>query len=359
MTGPAILPLISADTHVNEPHDLWYERLPESMRDLAPRQIQASGDGGWDLMVNGEQRGWGVNEDARIAALAPEARFEVMREDGIAGECIFPTIGLYVWSLTDAEVGRASCELYNDWIFETLESKSARFRCAGVLPTWDVSEAVAEAERIADMGLAAAMLPLVGTPEYNDKSWEPVWEVLEDRGLPAVMHQGTGHNMVFYRGAGSAVSNLMATQSMAPRTAALLATSGVLDRHPELHFVLVEVNAGWLAWAMQTLDSYTDGFREYGWIKPELPEKPSFYLARQLHATFQYDPVAIAARQFTGVSPLLWGSDYPHDEGTYPHSRRIVEELCEGLDGDDAAQVFGQTAARLFGFDPDVLTTPV
>ena len=74
--------------------------------------------------------------------------------------------------------------------------------------------------------------------------------------MPVVMHQGTGHDMIFYRGWGSPTANLLTTQSMAPRAAALLSCSGVLERHPDLHVVMVEVNAGWMAWTMSTLDEY-------------------------------------------------------------------------------------------------------
>jgi predicted TIM-barrel fold metal-dependent hydrolase len=172
--------------------------------------------------------------------------------------------------------------------------------------------------------------------------------------------------MYFYRGLGAGVSNLLATQSMGPRAAALLATSGVLANHPNLHFVFVEFNVGWLAWTMQTLDFYTESFAKYGlapsgkkWINPELPELPSFYLRRQVHATFQDDPVAIHNVAFTGAASLIWGSDYPHMEGTYPHSRGIVNRLAAGLGSDDAAQIFRTNAAQLFKFSDHVLSTPV
>ena len=90
---------------------------------------------------------------------------------------------------------------------------------------------------------------------------------------------------------------------MAPRAASLLATSGVLAAHPDLHFVFVETNAGWLSWAMSTVDYYYRYFQQYdGWVKPILAEQPSHYMARQIHGTFQYDPVAIGARDFTGVT---------------------------------------------------------
>jgi len=288
-----------------------------------------------------------------------------MREEGIVGECIFPTIGLYVWMLTDPDVGAASCRVYNEWISDAMGG-SPRFKCAGLVPTWRVEDAVAEVGRIADANLGSIMLPAVVNPEWNHRQWEPLWSAIEETGLPVVIHQGTGHSMYFYRGPGAGVSNLLATQSMAPRATALFATSGVLAFHPGLHIVFVEFNTGWIGWTMQTLDFYTDAFGKYGttqggkkWINPELPEPPSFYVRRQIHATFQDDPIGINNLPYTGSDVLIWGSDYPHGEGTYPHSRETVTRLAKGLDDDNTARVFRDNAVRVFGFGDDVLNTPV
>ena len=103
-----------------------------------------------------------------------------MRRDGISGECIYPSAGLYAWNIEDAPTGEACCRIYNDWIADRLASRSPRFRCAGMVPTWSADAAVAEVARIADLGLAAAMLPLVGKPEYNDRRWHA--PLARDRG---------------------------------------------------------------------------------------------------------------------------------------------------------------------------------
>jgi predicted TIM-barrel fold metal-dependent hydrolase len=369
--------LISADSHVNEPRDLWSANLPASMRETAMRGIQSTEDGGWSLIMDGRHVGKaGSSEDDRLRVIRPEHRFEVMREEGILGEAIFPTIGLYVWMLQDPEGGKASCRVYNEWIHDQLQSQSPRFRCAGLVPTWRVEDAVEEARFIADMGLSAVMLPVVGPTSYNRREWEPLWTAIAETGLPVVMHQGTGHDMIWYRGPGATVANLLATQSMAPRMAAMLATSGVLERHPNLHVIFVEFNAGWLAWTMETIDFYTEHFSRYGTtdkmgsaalvkstgkpvIYPELAERPSFYIRRQVHATFQEDMVGLHNVDLTGPDCLLWGSDYPHEEGTYPDSREAVERMVKDLDEDVAFKVFRDNGAALFGFDPEVLTTPV
>jgi len=370
----ASLPLISADSHVEEPSYLWARNLPKSMVEELPLALQPGADAASTFAkrigVENTAEVKGLTDAARLAGADdleaiceltadPDRRFAVMRQDDIAGECIYPTSGLFVWGMDNRRVGEACCRLYNEWIFDRLESRSSRFRCAGMIPTWDVASAISEVEHVADMGLAAALLPLVGTPEYNHRDWQPLWSAIEETGMPVVMHQGTGHDMLFYRGPGAAVSNLVATQSMAPRTAVLLSTSGVLAAHPGLHFIFAETNASWLPWAMSTADFYHESFQEYdGWVWPDLPEKASFYMTRQIHGTFQYDPFLVDSLARTGTAPPMWASDFPHAEGTFPNSRKSVEEQLAGLAPETAAEIVGGTAARLFRFDPEVLKTP-
>src|SRR4051794_34529106 len=355
---------ISADAHVDEPHDLWYERLPDAFRDRAPRRIQADDDGGWQLVVDDTPYGWvdvtpdeaTRKESEREAAASIDVRYEMMRVDGINGEVIYPTIGLYAWNITDPAVGRACCEVYNDWILERLGG-DPRIKLAIMLPTWDVDMAIGEIARLADHeSVAGLLLPLVGNPEWNLPVWTPLWHAIEETGKPVVMHQGTGHDMIFYRGWGSATTNLLTTQSMAPRAAGLLSCGGVLARHPDLHVVMVEVNAGWMAWTMSTLDEYYLAHRDIGWTKPILPELPSHYLRRQVHATFQDDPVAIHNIPLTGTDCLLWGNDFPHPESTYPNSNAVLDALLQHVSDDDADAVVFDNARRLFGFSEAVRT---
>jgi predicted TIM-barrel fold metal-dependent hydrolase len=362
----AIGGLVSGDSHVNEPRDLWRDNLPARFRDQAMRGLEAGDDGNWQVVLEGHHIDrTGAEEAERMLAADPGHRYRVMEEEGIAGECIFPTIGLYVWMLTDPDGGAASCRVYNDWIADSL-GRSPRFRCAGLVPSWRPEDAVAEVERIAESGLGAVMVPAVATPDWNHRTWSPLWSAIAASGLPAVVHQGTGHSMYFYRGPGAGVANLLATQSMAPRMAGLLATSGVLEANPDLHVVFVEYNVGWLAWAMQTLDYYQRAFSEAGytpegkkWVNVELAEPPSFYMRRQVHSTFQDDPIGLNNIEYTGAEALIWGSDYPHHEGTYPHSQETVARLADGVKDADAVKVFRDNAASLFHFDRAVLDEPL
>lgn len=363
-------PLISADSHVEEPPGLWFDEIPEKLRgDLPPEMRPTDSETQYALAVGAKKEGdltaaelEGERHRQEVASLGTtsvEARLKIMREENVVGECIYPTKGLYLWRIENPETETLCARLYNDWMYDLLESRSERFRCAAMIPTRRLEDSLAEVERCAAMGMGALMLPIVGTPELNHKQWDPLWAAINETGLPVVMHQGSGHDMLFYRGRGATVSNLLATQSMAPRTAGLLAMSGVLENHPDLHFVFVETNAAWISWAMTTLDHYDRSFRHYiGWVRPELKEPPSFYLKRQVHGTFQIDEVAVRMVPFTGPSVALWGSDYPHAEGTYPHSQDIVAGFAKDLSEEDASAITFGTAADLFRFDREKLLEP-
>lgn len=357
------MPLISADSHVEEPPGLWFDELPEAQRAALPPEMkptesatqfaQRIGASAQRELTAEEVEGERHRQEVASRGVNNiDSRFQVMREEGVVAECIYPTKGLYLWNMTDPEAGNLCARIYNDWIYDLLEKRSERFKCAALIPTWDVDAAIAEVRRAALMGLGAIMLPIVGTPPFNHRQWEPLWCAIEETGLPIVLHQGSGHDMLFYRGRGAAVANLLATQSMAPRTAALLATSGVLADHPDLHFIFVETNAAWVSWVMTCLDHYDKAFRQQvGWVRPLLEEPPGFYLKRQIHGTFQKDDVAVAMLPYTGPDVALWGTDYPHTEGTYPHSREVVTGFASGMPPEHAeALVFGN-AARLFRFD--------
>jgi predicted TIM-barrel fold metal-dependent hydrolase len=362
---------ISADSHVNEPRDLWSANLPASMRDQAMRGLASSGDGGWSLIMDGQhafQKDMQAEED-RLAVLKPEKRLEVMRTDGVAGECIFPTIALQVWMLESPEGGRASCRIYNDYIYDQLHRHSPRFCCAGIVPTWTPEMAVAEVEHIAEIGLGAVMLPAIANPMWNHRQWSPMWDAIERTGLPVAMHQGTGHPMRAFRGPGATVANNLYIQSMAPQVATLLATSGVLADHPGIHVVLVEFNIGWMAWTNETMDNSDIAFRRYDEfvsyggkkgqpsVYPDLEHPPSYYAKRQIHSTFAKDTVGIGNIALTGPSMLMFGNDYPHEEGTYPHSRDVVAEQARLIpDPAIARKVFRDNALEVFNFDPNEVT---
>ena len=127
-----------------------------------------------------------------------------------------------------------------------------------------------------------------------------------------------------------------------------LVASGTLQRHPGLKFVLAECGIGWLAWALQTLDQMQD--KRHMWINTPLELRASDYFRRQGGATFADDPAGLNNLEITGADCLLWGNDYPHDEGTFPHSREAIERTFGGIGKDDKRKMLFENAARIYGF---------
>ena len=128
-----------------------------------------------------------------------------------------------------------------------------------------------------------------------------------------------------------------------------ICSSGVLMSHPDAKVVTVESGIGWMAWLMIAMD---EGYEKHHmYARPKLDMKPSEYFRRQGYATFGEDDVGLANIAFTGSKCLLWGNDYPHHEGTWPHSREAIERQFKGVSGEDKQKIVSTNAAELYGFD--------
>ena len=151
---------------------------------------------------------------------------------------------------------------------------------------------------------------------------------------------------------------------------------GVPERYPDLHFALIEFNAHWLASLVGSMDKcWVTGIGQDAdwWLgnwddtRPDddqpgmaqlfrlndkwpYPLKPSEYVRRQFHVSFQDDPVAVACRHVTGLSTIVWGNDYPHAEGTFRGSRELIAKQLGDLPADERAALVGGTLGGLLGF---------
>jgi len=364
--------LISADNHVFEPVTLWQERLPARFRDRGPRLVV---EGEWYVMavegmpnrklsrVNGGSEGSAAAATAekyaevgRHGGTDPNARLADMAADGVVAEVIYPTFGLFVDMIPDPDLQMACAQVYNDWLAEAFLSRPDVFIPAAVVPVRDVASAVAELARVAGLGYRAAMIP-TSPPEgtrYNQPGFDPLWQVAVDAALPLSLHTGTGALPSHEKGPGGAVINYAKVGLLSAETLCYFAASGVLERFPDLHLVFVETGAGWLAYCCERMD---EAFEEHEqWVNPKLAEPPSEYVRRQCHVTLGADRAPVLTREITGVEPLLWASDYPHPEGTFPESQRVVEEIFAGVPEGDRHAIVCANAARLYGVD---LAAPV
>src|SRR5262249_21651029 len=195
------------------------------------------------------------------------------------------------------------------------------------------------------------MIPTSPPPEtkYNHPSFDELWRVAVDAGMPLSLHTGTGALPQQERGPGGAVINYAKVGLLSAETLCYFAASGVLERFPDLRVVCVEPGAGWLASCCERRD---EAFEEHAqWVNPRLGEPPSAYVRRQCHVTLGADRAPLLTREITGIEPLLWASDYPHPEGTFPKSQEVVARIFDGLSDAEMEAVVCTNAAKLYRID--------
>ncbi len=251
------------------------------------------------------------------------------------------------------------CRVYNDWAWETFGDYNDRLSPMACLAPADLPGAVAEVERSAGRGFRGLSLPckpVWGAPDhtalnYNLPEFDPLWTAIQDADLPITFHVSTGRDPRTSRGNGGAVINY-AVHSLAPtmEPIANLCASGVLERFPGLRFGSVEAGIGWVAWALTAMDEAHR--KHHMFTRPKLERLPSEYFREHGFATFQEDkPGLDLAREHDLVDNFLWANDYPHHEGTWPHSAAAIERTMGNLDDAERAKILGLNAARIFGFE--------
>jgi predicted TIM-barrel fold metal-dependent hydrolase len=381
--------LITTDCHVAAPYEVLDE-LPAQYRDWFERVVHRDvgdyvegppsggmtgaghsetqigpGAPGGPLRSSLVNHAVGASAEARPSFEPAEVLADLARENVLGAVLITPQLDFNPDRPLDADV--AYCRLTNDWNAEQWAPYLDRVAPGIVLPARDVAATVKELERAAAKGLRPALMPdaLSDVPYYSSE-WEPFWEAANALQIPITMHIGSGQVSSSSGSAGmtaAALDNLKGAALVGwyqqclvmGGTLGWLTFSGVFERHPDLHVIMTEGYAGWLAFAMQFWDHHFDSrFMEQHPLntmfaeQPPLEMLPSYYLKRQAHATFMWDPVAVSLREFTGTDCLLWGNDYPHPEGSFPWSQEWIDKQFAGVSDEDVEAMTRGNAARLF-----------
>ncbi|MFQ5934469.1 MAG: amidohydrolase family protein [Dehalococcoidia bacterium] len=369
----------SADSHAEEPQSL-YDRLPAEYRHRTPHvevinggnylivegQRPISVDPPNPLMEEDQRKDVGmrmkvaddkVEVTDRDLGIDIEARLSDIAEDGVSAEVIYPNGIFFPASSPDPEFQMILGSLYNDFFAEVFGDKPETFVVSAVIPVADIAAAVDEVKRVAGMGYRSLSVPTsVAKLPYNLPDYNPLWAAVEETGIALSFHVFTPTGPKDEAERNTAKVNLQGedlfgmvlgmAEAMSPLS--MLTAAGVLERHPDLKIVLVECGTGWLAWLLYAMDDVVK--RRHMWQQPRLSMLPSEYFKRQGYITFSDDPVGLMTRSLTGVDGLMWGSDYPHEEGTFPHSREVIEEIFRDMPEDEKRKIVGENAARLYGF---------
>ena len=370
------LKLISADSHVNEPGDLWVERIDKDFRDRAPRVVDnpPGQRPGSYLILEGippihMAQGIGAGKkpeelpqffrestykDIRPGGWDPAERIKDMDLDGVEAEVIYTTLGFRQFWLKDAAFQRACFRAYNDWLAEYCSYAPKRLAGLALISLYDIDEAIKELQRCAKQGLKGVMI-WCSPPEerpYSSPLYDPFWAEAQGLNMPLSLHSITGMGMESRLIIKDPIDRYIRSTVLChevQRTLTVLIFAGVLERFPRLKFVSAENEVGWLPFFLQKLDQAQD---EYRYLYPSsLKMRPSDYFHRQIFATFIDDPVGVATRESIGVENILWSSDYPHTVSTWPHSREVVERDFKGVAADEKRKIVRDNAIGLYGLD--------
>jgi predicted TIM-barrel fold metal-dependent hydrolase len=232
----------------------------------------------------------------------------------------------------------------------------------------DIDDAIADARWIKEHGLRGGVLISALPPDVDyikplyDPIYDRLWAELQDLELPVNAHGGTGSpNYGKYPAAALLFITEVSFYSQRPFVQFLL--SGVFERFPQLKFVMTEQGCAWIPPMLRRLDATLAQIRKTGRTgemryseEHILPKSATEYFMQNCYVgVSQPGPDDAAARHAIGLERFMWGSDYPHDEGTFPYTREHLRQLFHDVAPDDLQQMLAGTAARLYGFDLDVL----
>jgi predicted TIM-barrel fold metal-dependent hydrolase len=353
--------VMSADCHMDLvylPADTFVSRMPAKWGDRRPHVVERDGKKVWvsgaDTLDRHGVYGPGVTGGKRGRILVqegfasgqtrpsdPTARCADQERDGVAAEVIYGIIGITrdippYKGIKDPELLTAVYHAYNQYIAEFNRSMPGRFFGLGCLPNHDASVAAEEIRHCATLGLKGVLFVPWGsaTPVWHEM-WEPMWKAAEEAELVFSFHvfEGgattVGWEVNGIRNAAAAGAYVTVAPAQMDEVLCSVILSGICERHPRLRFVLGESGIGWLPYMLERLD---DTYEERLADDLKLPLPPSAYFKRQMAATFQKDFHGV--RAFAELAPdnVMWGSDYPHRDATWPFSPKVIEEQFRGID---------------------------
>jgi len=361
--------IISADGHVCEPANCYVDYIDPKYRDSAPYIVKQD-DGTDAFVVPGMKRpvalgfidgaGFGPRErlaraktltfpDVREGAYRGKERLPYMDQDGLAAELIYASVGMGICMHRDAQYKDACMWAYNRWLAEMCGEASERIFGLAQTAVLSVDEAIADFQRAKDMGFVGMMMP--GDPiheDYDHPDYDALWECATNLQLPICFHILTSRaGSMHAETRGNPLNNFLGIIRAVQDVVGLMVLGGVFERHPDLKLVVAESDAGWMPHYMYRMDHAARMNAEDGILKG-LSKLPSEYIRGNVYATFQDDLTAYHTLDLFPYDHLLWASDFPHTDSTWPKSRQLIAEQASHLTEEQHQAIFRDNTARLF-----------
>jgi predicted TIM-barrel fold metal-dependent hydrolase len=363
---------VSADSHITEPPDCYAKFIDPKFRDRAPYIVSdevrgdtfiipgmenrpvpmglvaAAGKDPRELRVSGTRF-----EELHRSGWDPSARLADQDRDGVAAEIIFATVGMLICNHEDLDYRQACMEAYNRWLQEYCAFDPQRLIGMGQAAVKNPAAGIRELQAIKDMGFKGVMMSgQPGELDFDHPDYDPFWRAAVEMDLPLCFHILTNQadSVASSRTRGPRINTLMQIIRGCQDIMGMLVFSGVFERHPDLKVVCVECDAGWVPHYTYRMDHIYERHRHWNKAQ-ELSRLPSEYFFENIYLTFQDDWTAFKVADQLNVDRLMWASDFPHSDSTWPWSQELLEKHTTGLTPHQARRILRDNCVELFGLD--------
>jgi predicted TIM-barrel fold metal-dependent hydrolase len=377
---PVKYTVISVDDHLVEPPDMFEGRLPSGLQDRAPKIVET--DRGHEVWEFEGERHFQVGQNA-VAGRRPETvkiepfRFDQMRRgcwdidarirdmdiNGIWASLNFPSMitgfcGRVYAQAKDAELGLAVTRAWNDWMYEEWwQPYPERIIPMGITWLADPEIGAEEIRRNAERGFTSVTLPerphRIGFPSIFDEYWEPIIAACAETETVISLHVGSSGMVEFPKGAPAIQLGATLFGQLSLTACAEWVWSGWAVKYPALKVAMAEGGIGWVAMLMDRLENIVDrsgyGLDGFGGKRPADVLREHFWFC-----TID-DPSTIVTRHTIGVDHIMFETDYPHGDGTWPDTQPLIERVWGDLPTDELRKMLHENAAKLYRHPlPDV-----
>jgi predicted TIM-barrel fold metal-dependent hydrolase len=371
--------VVDADVHVTPPPGMWREYLAPEFRDLAP---VVESDGEFDYIVfEGNRRkvhlmqsqagrsfkdyrNAGRLSDMRLGGWMAPKRLEDMDRDGMDVAVVFGGGPLQTGNLP---LYVDSFAAYNRWAADFCSEDPKRLKYAAFLPVMDVDQTIAMMHDAKKRGAVAVNIPAFpqsasaltkaasqyqalsgdagSTRQYRDPEFDPFWAAAVDLDLAITFHLGA--RISRFTDKVNFLPDIAMGKPAMLEMPSIMIYGGVFDRFPKLRVGLIEAGVGWIPWAASYMDR-TWEMQRY-WTECQIEHPPSHYFDQNVYASFISDPIGVELRRHPGGKNIMWSSDYPHSETTFPHSHKTIAENFKGVPRAERDWILAGCAEKFFG----------
>jgi len=373
--------IISGDGHIDLawlPPDLFVSNAPAKWKDQVPQVVETAEGGRWYAegknlaalalgaasgLANRAlpQRGRSKHIDRMYDSgfyeggphpTTPPLRIKDQEIDGIDAEVMYGILGISRL-IENQELLRWVLAAYNDWAADFCKTNPERLIALACIPNDAPEHAAAELRRAAKLGLKGADFAVATAvqPIWH-RDWDPLWAAAHECHMPISFHTvgypvrvvSDEHMAKAYEIQRRATS-IALFQVAGAEFLVNIVFSGALERYPGMQFVLGECGVGWIPYILARMDEeYADQFSHLGFSM-----RPSDYWRRQGYTTFQHESIVADVIHLVGEDNVLWGSDYPHPDGVWPDSLKVIQEDLGRLDEQVRRKVICENAGKLYG----------